>query len=89
MQPADPKYAPYMKDKKHEKDMVRARLKVDVVLDPPLSRDELIHHELLADLLPIGDPAAGRQGTNFSVPPSEAALLADLVAERSGNAGSP
>ena len=82
LQPADPKYAPYMRDRKYLKEMWRARLRVERVFDDPLTRDELLQHELLANQLPIGGAPAARQGTNFSVHPDAARLLEHLTSDR-------
>ena len=82
-QPADPKYAPYVRHRKYLEEMVRARLRVDLVLTSPLKRRELIEHAVLADQLPIGGAPGARQGTNFNVHPTAASLLAELAAARS------
>jgi hypothetical protein len=82
LQPADPKYAPYMRDPKYRQDMWRARLHVEQAFASPIPRDELVEHALLADQLPIGGPASARQGTNFSVPPAAAELLDRLTRDR-------
>ena len=82
MQPADPKYASYIRHPKYLDEMVRTRLKVEVVLRSPLTRLELMKHALLEKQLRIGGAPGARQGTNFNVHPDAAKLLAELVAAR-------
>jgi len=82
LQPADPKYATYMKHRKYLEDTWRCRLVVEQVFSEPLDREELLEHPLLAEQLPIGGQAPARQGTNFSVPPDPSRLLAELTRNR-------
>jgi hypothetical protein len=82
LQPADLKYAPYLRDPKYREDMWRARLRVERAFASPIPRDELLGHALLANQLPIGGLASARQGTNFSVPPATAELLDRLTRDR-------
>jgi hypothetical protein len=74
-----PELRPYVRHPKYLEEIRRAGLLVECVIQPELTRAELIKHPLLAELAPIGGPSAARQGTNFSVPPAAAELLARLV----------
>jgi hypothetical protein len=79
VQPLRPELRPYVRHPKYLEDIRRAGLVVDQVFDPPLARDVLLEEPLLAKLAPIGGPPAARQGTNFSVPPPAAEVLARLT----------
>lgn len=74
-----PELRPYVQNLKYLEEIRRAGLLVERVIQPELTRAELIKHPPLAELAPIGGPSAARQGTNFSVPPVAAELLARLV----------
>lgn len=80
VQPLRPELRPYVRHRKYLGEIKRAGLAVERVIDPELPRAALLEHAELAELAPIGGPTAARQGTNFSVPPSAAALLDRLVA---------
>ena len=79
VQPLRPELQPYARHPKYLGEIKRAGLVVEQVLRPELPRAVLAAHPELGDLAPIGGPTAARQGTNFSVPPSAAALLDRLT----------
>lgn len=79
VQPLRPELQPYVRHPKYLEEIRRAGLLVERVIQPELTRTMLVKHPLLAQLAPIGGPSAARQGTNFSVPPPAAELLAVLV----------
>jgi hypothetical protein len=74
-----PELQPYVRHPKYLEEIRRAGLLVERVIQPELTRAMLVKHPLLSQLAPIGGPSAARQGTNFSVPPVAAELLALLV----------
>ena len=82
VQPLRAELRPYALHPKYLGEIRRAGLVVEQRIEPELTREELCAHETLAALVPIGGAAAARQGTNFSVPPADARLLAELVAAR-------
>lgn len=86
VQPLRPELRPYVRNPKYLEEIRRAGLLVECVVQPELPRAELIKHPQFADLPPIGGPAAARQGTNFSVPPAAANLLARLVDQNGATA---
>jgi len=82
VQPLRPELRAYVRHPKYLGEIRRAGLLVELVIEPELTRQELLEHPALAALAPIGGPTAARQGTNFSVPPQAAELLDALVGSR-------
>jgi hypothetical protein len=82
VQPLRPELRDYVRHPKYLGEIRRAGHVVEFVIEPELTRQELLEHAAFAALAPIGGPTAARQGTNFSVPPQAAELLDALVGSR-------